>query len=210
MLKVPLSWIIRSSLPKSSVYRPAVLFIARKIASKVSKSQNFIVPQHLPGSINSTADWLSFEEEERMEHRSRRLVVNPITYDYPPNDVVSNRILSSFSQLVPAGFKILHLPKDVTLFACQAVQILELSLMQKLRQEAKIMTGFGEDGATSARTFLEKKISCLTEYQKKSPTCSYGPSLKCTGNPTFVSQDTLHENVRSRWLVVLLRRPHAL
>ena len=44
-----INWIIKSSLPKSSVYRPAVLFIARKIASIVSKSQNFIVPCHLPG-----------------------------------------------------------------------------------------------------------------------------------------------------------------
>ena len=32
-----ISWIIRPSLPKSSVYKPAVLFIVRKIASIVSK-----------------------------------------------------------------------------------------------------------------------------------------------------------------------------
>ena len=55
------SWIIRSSLSKSSVYRPVVLFNARQVASKVSKSHKFIVPQHLPGNMNSIADWLSFE-----------------------------------------------------------------------------------------------------------------------------------------------------
>ena len=205
-----ISWIIRSSLPESLVYSPVVLFIARKIASIVIKSQNFIVPRHLPGSLNSIADWLFFEGRERMEHGSRKPVVNPIAYDYPPNDVVSHRVLSSFSQLVLAGFRILHLPTEVILFACQATQIFELSMMQKLRQENKPMTGFGEGGAASARTLSEEKIPCLTEYQEKNPTCSYSPSLKCTGNQTLVSQDTLYENVRSQWLVVLSRRPHAL
>ena len=63
-----ISWIIRSSLPKSSVYRPAVLFIARKIASIISKSQNFIVPRYIPGQLNSIVDWLSFKGEERLKH----------------------------------------------------------------------------------------------------------------------------------------------
>ena len=142
-----------------------------------------------------------------MKHGSRRPVVNPIAYDYPPNNVVSHRVLSSFPQLVPAGFRILHLPKEIISFACQATQILELSLMQKLKQETKPMTGFGEGGADSARTLSEEN---LTDYQEKNPTCSYGPSLKCTKNQTLVSQDTLLENVRSKSSEVLSRRPHAL
>ena len=134
----------------------------------------------------------------------------PTMLKYPPNNVVSHRVLSSFPQLVSADFRILHLPKEVILFACQAIQILELSLMQKLRQETKPMTEFGEGGAASARTLLKEKILCLTEYQEKNPTFSYSPSLKFTGNQTLVSQDTLLKNVRSQWSMVLLWRLHAL
>ena len=124
--------------------------------------------------MNSIADWLSFEGEEHLEHGARKPVLNPITYDYPPSDVVSHRVLSSFPQLVPAGFKILHLPKDVISFACQAVQILKLSLMQKLRQEANHTAGCGENGVASAKTLLPEKIPCLMEYQEKDPIRSYG------------------------------------
>ena len=72
-----------------------------------------------------------------MKHGTGRPVINPITYDYPPNDIVSNRFSSSFPQLVLVGFKISHLPKKIILFACQAIQIFELSLKQKQRGELK-------------------------------------------------------------------------
>ena len=114
-----------------------------------------------------------------------------------------------FPQLVLTSFRILHLPKEVILFACQATQILKLSLMQKLRQETKPMIGSGEGGAASARTLLEEKIPCLMEYWETNPTCSYGRSLRCTESQTLMSQDTLLENVRSRWAEVLSWRPHA-
>ena len=205
-----ISWINRSSLPKSSVYRPAVLFIAQKMASIVSKSQNFIVPRHLPGRLNSIVDWLFFEGEVRLMHGSGKPLVNPIANDCPPDDVFSHRVLSSFSQLVPTSFRILYLPKEVISFSYQAIQILELSLMQKQRQEMKPMTETRDGGAASARTLSTEKIPCLTEYREKNPTCFYGPSLRCIKNQTLISQDKLLENVRSRWLEVLSQRPLAL
>ena len=41
------------------------------------------------------------------------LVLNLIAFDYPPNDDVSHKILSSLPQPVPVDFKILRLPKDI-------------------------------------------------------------------------------------------------
>ena len=82
-----INWIIRSLLPKSSVYKMAVHFIARKVATLVSGSQNFIVPTHLPGIMNSITDWQSFQGEENIKHGTRKPVFNPLAYDYPPNDV---------------------------------------------------------------------------------------------------------------------------
>ena len=207
---ITIHWIIRSSLPKKPVYRPTILFIARKVATLVLEPHNFIVPQHLPGVMNSIVDWLSFEDEERTKHGTGKPVLNQIAYDYPPNDVVSNRILSSFFQLFPAGFKISHLSKKVISFACWAVQIFELSLMRKQREERNHMTGSGGDGATSAKILLEEKISCLREYPEIKPTSSYGPSLKCTESQASVPQAVLLENLRLRWSVALSWKPPVL
>ena len=77
-----ISWIIRSSLPKTLIYRPVFLFIARKVATLALESHNFIVPQYLPGIINSIAGWMSFEGEERIKHGTRKLVLNPIAYPF--------------------------------------------------------------------------------------------------------------------------------
>ena len=126
-------WIFKSNLPLDSVYRPAVLFIARKIAKVVMISSNFIASQHLPGMLNLIADWLSFQGTERVENGTSKQ--NPVAYDCPPNDVVTNRIVSSFPQLVPADFRISHLPNEILSFASQAVQIFESSLTQKLKAE---------------------------------------------------------------------------
>ena len=91
-------------------------------------------------------------------------------------------------------------------FACQAVQILELSLMQKVRREVNHLKESGEDQVAFAKTLLEEKIPCLMEYKAKNPTCSYGPSLRCTENQTLVPQAVLP--IRVQWVVVLSRKPH--
>ena len=114
-------WIIRSFLPKTSVDQSTVLFITRKVATLVSESRNFIMPHYLPGIMNSIVNWLSFEGTEFMKQGTGRPIQNLIAYDYPPNDVVSNLFFSFFPQLVPAGFQISYLPKEVISFACQAV-----------------------------------------------------------------------------------------
>lgn len=123
-----------------------------------------------------------------MKYRMKRPVINSIAYDYPPNNVVSSIILSSFLQLVPTGFKISHLPKEVILFACQAIQIFELFLMQKQRGELNHMTESKGGGATSPRSLSKEKGPCLMEYRRIKPTSSYEPSLKCTDSQTSVPQ----------------------
>ena len=97
-----ISWIFKSGLSTVSIYRNAVLFIARKIADLVIDSKNFIDSQHLPGVLNLISDWLSFEGTSRIEKGKAN--ANPIVHDCPSNEVVTHRILSAFPQLVPAGF----------------------------------------------------------------------------------------------------------
>ena len=95
-------WIIRSSLPKTSVYRPTVLFIARKIATLLAESKNFIMPQHLPGILNSIADWLSFEGEERRQHgMGRQFKIQLRMTAHPTTSLLTESFLPSPSSFQP-------------------------------------------------------------------------------------------------------------
>lgn len=80
-----------------------------------------------------------------MKHETGRPVIDPIAYDYPTNDLISNRVLFSFPQLVPDGFEISHLPKEAIPFSCQVIQIFILSLMQKQRAKLNHTTECLED-----------------------------------------------------------------
>ena len=111
-----ISWIFKSGLSTKSIYRNAVLFIARKIAELVIDSKNFIDSQHLPGVLNLISDWLSFEGTLRIENGKTKR--NPIAHDCQSNKVATHRILSAFPQLVPAGFQISLLPAEVLSFTC--------------------------------------------------------------------------------------------
>ena len=144
------SWLFRASLPTQSFYQKAVSFIARTVAMRVSASKNFIVSRHLEGRRNVICDYLSFKGKDRNFKKKRtingvttfveKIAVNPIAYERPPNDVVTNRILSSFPQLVPRGFKISHLPTDVLSFVQEAAEILESSFIRAQKEETKRMT----------------------------------------------------------------------
>ena len=188
----------------------AIFLAMKSTVTLVAESKNFIMPQHLPGILNSIADWLSFEGEERRQHGTGNPVENPIAYDCQPSNVVTNRILSSFPQLVPAAFTISHLPKEVISFACQAIQIFESCLMLKQKGEPNHPIEYGGGGAASVRSLSEEKVPCLMEYCQTNPTSSYGPSLKCTESQTSARKEVILENVRSRWSVALSRKPHAL
>ena len=171
-------------------------------------SSNFIASQHLPGMLNLIADWLSFQGTERVENGTSKQ--NPVAYDCPPNDVITNRIVISFPQLVPADFRISHLPNKILSFASQAVQIFESSLTQKLKAEQKHTTESGGAGPASARISSTTNTPALLEYPQRKLTISYGPSLRFTGNQTLLSQERLLTNVRSRWSQILSKKSSAL
>lgn len=137
-----ISWLFKTSLPTNSAYFEAVTFIARKLAKLVLESDNFVFTQHVPGVRNVRADWHSFDGIGQKD-KSRKLKSNPVAFDKSPNDIVTHRIVSDFSQLVPKGFKISHLPKEFICFAMQALQLLKRSLMQERKDDSKPTTESG-------------------------------------------------------------------
>ena len=133
--------------------------------------------RHLEGKRNVISDYLSFEGEERKFQKRKwingklkifeRFSVNPVAYDFPPNDVVTHRIVSQFPQLVPKGFKICQLPHDVLSFAQEAVQMLELSFIREQKEQAKKLTDTGDDGKVSAIITWAELTPALKEYCQK-------------------------------------------
>lgn len=200
-----ISWIFKSGLNTKSIYREAVLFIARKLAELVIDSKNFIDSQHLPGVLNLISDWLSFEGVERVEKGQPK--INPIAFDCPDNHVITHRILHSFPQLVPQGFKVCHLPREILSFAQHAIQIFESSLMRQQKLDRKPTTEFGEGGGPTVRNILETQTPALLEYRQRTPSLLAVPSLKCTEDPISQSQEMLLDSVRFPWRVRLSEQP---
>ena len=203
-----ISWIFKSGLSTTSIYRNAVLFIARKIADLVIESKNFIDSQHLPGVLNLISDWLSFEGTSRIENGKPK--ANPIASDCPSNEVVTHRILSAFPQLVPEGFQVSQLPEDILSFARQAILIFESSLTLRQKLDLRAKTESGDVGRPTATNTWEDQTPALLEYPQTKPNSPVGPSLKCTEDPISQSQEALLDDVRFQWRDRLSAKPSAL
>ena len=90
------AWLTKTSgLDKDRVSYAAAKFIARKLASLIWQSENFLDGQYMTGVDNTVADWLTFEGDERVEKITGRQF-HPLAYDYPSNDALSDRFLSFF------------------------------------------------------------------------------------------------------------------
>ena len=135
---------------------------------------------------------------------------NPVAFDSPPNDVVTHRILSNFSQLVPQRFEICHLPADVLSFAHQAVQMLESSTIQKRNTPTSNTTDIGAGGAPSLKSYCPGEDRPLKEYPMTSVTSSHGPSLRFTGDPNLLLQEKLLGGVTNQWRSKLLHKQPGL
>ena len=135
---------------------------------------------------------------------------NPLAYDCPSNEVITHRILSSFPQLVPAGFQVSPLPSDILSFARQAIQIFESSLTQKQKLDLKAKTQSGGGGKPIARSTLTVQTQALLEYPQTRPNLPAGPSSNYIEDPILQSQEALLDNVRHQWRDRLSAKPSAL
>ena len=104
-----ISWIFKSGLNTSSIYRNAVLFIARKIVDLVIESKNFIDSQHLPGVLNLIFDWLSFDGTSRIENEKAKATPSHTTVPQTKSSLTEFCLL--FLSLFQKVFRSLSCPK---------------------------------------------------------------------------------------------------
>ena len=199
------SWIFRSGrVSKNSRYYAAVKFIARTIASHALQAGAQICSQHLAGVTNIVADILSFEGDCRG-------VTNPITRDCPPDDVLTERVHKFYSQVVPSGFQILHLPDEIESFALSVMQLAAKSWTQKAKRPSKKATGTGGDGNASSVSgeWLATPSSIRFAAQRKD--CSWqGDTCPIIDPLPSTHREKLLQSVRNPWYRRLFETPLAV
>ena len=197
-----IGWLFKSGKldPISAYYLPAK-FIARHLARKVIEGKVQIASQHLAGRYNDVADLLSFEGEDRGK-------TNSLTLDCPPNDILTSRILSNYSQLVPKGFRISNLPPEISAFTCQAMLTIELSWIRDRKKGIGRQNGSGTGGQSSL-----EKAEAITPYSIEFPETSgssfSNASLSESEKGDSTRAGDMWDSVRSRWLLQLCRVPQA-
>jgi hypothetical protein len=106
-----IGWIFRSTRlkPESPYYAP-VQIISRKIALLVTDSEQCLCSQHRKGGNNFIADWLSFTKHTRDSKQ------DPVAFDDPDDELLTNRFHLFVPQLIPQHFKISPLPEEILSF----------------------------------------------------------------------------------------------
>jgi hypothetical protein len=199
-----IGWIFRSTRlkPESPYYEP-VQIIARKVALLVTTSKQCLCSQHLKGSSNFIADWLSFTDQLR-DNKS-----NPVAFDNPDDETLTHRLHSAAPQLIPQHFAISPLPDEILSFVERVLRTTKSSMIRSSRKRTRTATEPGAVGSDSATKPESWTRSCLT-FPSRSENLSYDPSSAPTKLPTGTSQAAFLEQLRRPWLARLSALPQAI
>ena len=106
-----IGWMTKTGfLTPDSVYFSAANFIARKLASLMIESGNFLASQHLKGKKNIIADWLTFSGSVQSAEMNGGAEEHPLAFDSPSNEQLTHRLLRFCPKLLPSTFAISQLP----------------------------------------------------------------------------------------------------
>jgi hypothetical protein len=200
-----IAWLFRApKLPPSSYYYTSTQIICRRLAHLMTESGNCLFGQHLKGSYNFVADWLSFAGHHRDHDKP-----HPFAADEPPNDILTQRFHTYCPQLIPRTFSISPLPSEVSSFVEQVVQTMELSFMESRKLQMPEKTDPQSGGNNSAPQLALSTIGSMT-YPHQNKNWSPNPSSITTAGLNLISQDALLADVRTRWLNRHFELPQAI
>ena len=195
-----IGWMTKTGfLTPGSVYFSAANFIARKLASLMIESGNFLASQHLKGKKNIVADWLTFSGSVRSAEMNGGAEEHPLAFDSPSNDQLTHRLLRFCPKLLPPTFAISQLPTEILSFAQQSGAMLESSMMHKQRAPPKQSTEFPGGGRASAGPTLPASTPAFLEYQQTKPASASEPSLKSISTLILGQEEIFLEDVKSQW-----------
>jgi hypothetical protein len=198
-----IGWVWRSGrVDHSSVCFEVIQETARKLASLLIDSSHVLATQHLQGTLNIVADLLSFTQT--------RDKFNPIAFDDPPEDVLTQRFHSYLPSQIPSNFVISHLPNEILSWVTQQMVLLESSLIQSRKKATKMTTEPGVAG----RAFVPKPEWVMTPssllYPETNPNWLPGPFSHSIATLRSMNQVDLAGNVASRWSAARCAVPQAV
>ena len=199
-----ISWIFKSGrISRVSKYYKAVKMIARHIARSTLSAAVQVCSQHLAGTTNTVADLLSFEGSCRSKEE-------PLTKDCPPNDILTQRIHTYHSQIIPSGFEIRPLPHEIESFALSVMRIAAKSWTRKEKQPMSEATDIYADGKPSLSIGVWDPTPGSIRYPMTRNDCSWQGDLSCdTGPSTSTHRVVLLRSVRDPWYRRLFEMPLA-
>jgi hypothetical protein len=111
-----------ASLKGNSSYTVAVTIMAREMARILMKADHCLFGQHIPGSLNTVADQLSFT------FQTREGKINLLAQDSPCNAELTDRFHTLMPQLIPKPFVISQLLDEIISFVVLVLRTMESSM----------------------------------------------------------------------------------
>jgi hypothetical protein len=200
-----IGWLFKTSrleMHKEELGYTAHLMVARKVATLVLEANCCLASQHLAGSRNDVADLLSFWGNVRNKP-------NPVAFDDPPDEILTERFHSLFHDQIPQDFKVSPLPSEISSWITQVLQTAAWSSTPNKNPATKSATGPSDDGKDSAEPQAYKTTSFSLTAARPSETWSSEPFSTATEAPNGQPQETLMENVGRLWSARLCEKPQA-
>ena len=199
-----IGWLFKTSgMDLSEPVHRAHLMVARHLASIVLENDCCLASQHLRGEHNVVADLLSFSGES---NRGKR---HPLAQDNPPNDVLTDRFLSTLTEQVPEDFKISQLPSKVLSWIMLVLQIAASSGIAAKSLGTRKPTEYGVDGRDSPVTLDSSTTPISFCYPTSSK--NFTPKHFCSATEMHCGPPpgTLQATVRGLWWRALCAKPQA-
>ena len=162
------------------------------------QSNNFICTQHILEIYNFVTNLLSFQGTVRVKGKVGQISdkINPLTEDCTPNDILTDRIISTCPQLVPTAFQICPLESKTLCWALQAGHLLASLLTHKQNKITKGLTESGGDGPNSVKNAAEEHCHCFKEYAQTDASFSSKPSSSFVQLEDLTKVDPLFDTIR--------------
>jgi hypothetical protein len=197
-----IGWIFSSGrVDPASTCFIAIQAAARKLATLVLQSSHCLATQHIKGDENMVADLLSFAA-----HRDK---FNPLAFDDPAEDILTERFHSYLSPQIPANFKISHLPQEILSWVTLQLAQVESSLTRNRSKAMKESTGPGGGGKVSVMKPAWKMTSTSLLYPESKPNWLPGPFSRSSETLASMKTEGLQQSVGSRWSAALSAMPQA-
>ena len=198
-----IGWLFHSSsLRGNSSYTVAVTIMARKLARILMDADHCLFGQHLPGSLNTVADQLSFTSQTREGKQ------NMLAHDSPCNAELTDRFHAIMPQLIPEHFVISQLPDEILSFVVLVLRTMESSMIPSAKQHSSAKTEPGVVGSDSA-TPPESISHSSIVFPSRRKSYSFDPFSHVTEPPIGPAQETFVASIRNPYRLRLSEMPQA-